>query len=98
MKESGWIFKREVSLEMDLISFLAIWLCKIIIIVNIIIVVNIIIIVIIILLIIIILIIIAIMIIIVIMIIMIMTRYVHGFGDPAAEFWLGLDKLKQLTR
>ena len=26
------------------------------------------------------------------------TRYVHGFGDPAAEFWLGLDKLKQLTR
>ena len=27
-----------------------------------------------------------------------MIRYVHGFGDPAAEFWLGLDKLKQLTR
>merc|ERR1711872_1124422 len=27
-----------------------------------------------------------------------MAVYVHGFGDPAAEFWLGLDKLKQLTR
>ena len=27
-----------------------------------------------------------------------MSRYVHGFGDPASEFWLGLDKLKQLTR
>merc|ERR1712045_523575 len=27
-----------------------------------------------------------------------MDVYVHGFGDPASEFWLGLDKLKQLTR
>ena len=32
------------------------------------------------------------------MIMMMIGRYVHGFGDPAAEFWLGLDKLKQLTR
>ena len=68
---------------MDQTSFLAIWLCKIIIII----IVNIIIIVIII-----------IIIIISITIMNITTRYVHGFGDPAAEFWLGLDKLKQLTR
>merc|ERR1712037_694828 len=27
-----------------------------------------------------------------------MAVYVHGFGDPAAEFWLGLDELQQLTR
>ena len=66
---------------MDQTSFLAIWLCKIIIII----IVNIIIIVI-------------IIIIISITIMNVTTRYVHGFGDPAAEFWLGLDKLKQLTR
>ena len=73
-------------MEMDQTSFLAIWLCKTIIII---IIVNIIIIVIII---------IVTIIIILIIIMIITTRYVHGFGDPAAEFWLGLDKLKQLTR
>ena len=27
-----------------------------------------------------------------------MAEYIHGFGDPNNEFWLGLDKLITLTR
>ena len=27
-----------------------------------------------------------------------MAQYERGFGDPGAEFWLGLDKLATLTR
>ena len=26
-----------------------------------------------------------------------MAEYVRGFGDPNKEFWLGLDKLRQLS-